>query len=57
MVKVLSIDTGKYKCGFILAEISEQKVYKAIILKSQLLEAYVKNLNSIEDISNSACNN
>ena len=32
MVKVLSIDPGKYKCGLVLAEISEQKVYKAIVL-------------------------
>ena len=51
MVKVLSIDPGKYKCGLVLAEISEQKVYKAIVLKSEILEDYVTDLNSIEDIS------
>ena len=51
MVKVLSIDPGKYKCGLILAEISEQKVYKAIVLRSEIFEDYVKNLNSVEDIS------
>ena len=51
MVKVLSIDPGKYKCGLVLAEISEQKVYKAIVLKSEILDDYVKDLNSIEDIS------
>ena len=51
MFKLISIDPGKYKCGLVLAEISEQKVYKAIILKSELLEAYVRNLNTIEDIS------
>ena len=51
MVKVLSIDPGKYKCGLVLAEISEQKVYKAIVLKSEILDDYVTDLNSVEDIS------
>ena len=47
----LSIDPGKYKCGLVLAEITKQKVYKAIILKSEFLEDYVKNLNTVEEIS------
>ena len=51
MYKILSIDPGKYKCGLVFAEISEKKVYKAIILKSKFLEDYVRNLNSVEDIS------
>ena len=51
MIKVLSIDPGKYKCGLVFAEISEQKVYKAIVLESKILENFVKNLNSVEDIS------
>ena len=51
MSKLLSIDPGKYKCGLVLAEISEKKVYEAIILKSELFEDYVRNLNTIEDIS------
>ena len=51
MVKLVSIDPGKYKCGLVLAEISEKKVHKAIILKSELLEDYVRNLNIVEDIS------
>ena len=51
MLKFLSIDPGKSKCGLVLADISEKKVYKAIILKSELIEDYVKNLNTIEDIS------
>ena len=51
MFKLLSIDPGKFKCGLVLAELSEKKVYKAIILKSELLEDYVKNLNKFEDIS------
>ena len=51
MLKFLSIDPGKSKCGLVLAEISEKKVYKAIILKSELIGDYVKHLNTIEDIS------
>ena len=51
MPKVITIDPGKSKCGIVLAEISEKKVYKAIILKSELLENYVRNLIAAEDIS------
>ena len=51
MPKVISIDPGKNKCGLVLAEISEKKVYKAIILKSEFLENYVRNLTTSEDIS------
>ena len=51
MSKVLTIDPGKSKCGLILAEISQKKVYEAIILKSELLEKYVRDLISAEDIS------
>ena len=51
MPKVITIDPGKSKCGLVLAEISEKKVYKAIILKSELLEKYVRNLITTEDIS------
>ena len=51
MPRVITIDPGKSKCGLVIAEISEKKVYKAIILKSELLENYVRNLISAEDIS------
>ena len=51
MPRVITIDPGKSKCGLVLAEISEKKVYKAIILKSELLENYVRNLITVEDIS------
>ena len=51
MPKVISIDPGKSKCGLVLAEISEKKVYEAIIIKSELLENYVRNLTTAEDIS------
>ena len=51
MSRVITIDPGKSKCGLVLAEISEKKVYKAIILKSELIENYVRNLIAAEDIS------
>ena len=51
MPKVIAIDPGKSKCGLVLAEINEKKVYKAIILKSELIENYVRNLITAEDIS------
>ena len=51
MGKVITIDPGKSKCGLVLAEISEKKIYEAIILKSELLEDYFKNFNNIEDIT------
>ena len=51
MLKFLSINPGKSKCGLVLAEISEKKVYKAIIIKTELVSDYIKNLNTVEDIS------
>jgi len=51
MPRVITIDPGKIKCGLVLAEISEKKVYEAIILKSEFLEDYVRNLIAVEDIS------
>ena len=50
MARVVTIDPGKSKCGLVLAEISEKKVYKAIILKSELLENYLRNLLIAEDV-------
>jgi len=51
MSRVITIDPGKSKCGLVLAEISEKKVYKAIIVKTALLKNYVRNLITSEDIS------
>ena len=51
MPRVITIDPGKSKCGLVIAEISEKKVYKAIILKSELLVNYVRNLIAAEDVS------
>ena len=51
MFKLISIDPGKFKCGLVFAELSEKKVYKAIILESHLIKEYIRNLNKVEDIS------
>ena len=51
MSKLISIDPGKCKCGLVLADIDEKKVYQAIILKSEFLDEYVKDLKTFEDIS------
>ena len=51
MFKVISIDPGKFKCGLVLADIDEKKVYEAIVIESKLIDDYVRNLNTSEDIS------
>jgi len=51
MPRIITIDPGKSKCGLVIAEISEKQVYKAIILKSELLENYVRHLIAAEDVS------
>ena len=50
MPKVIAIDPGKSKCGLVLVDITEKKVFNAIIVKSELLEKYVRNLIKSEDI-------
>ena len=51
MFRLISIDPGKCKCGLVLADINEKKIHKAIILKSELLVDYVRNIDRVEDIS------
>ncbi len=51
MAKIISIDPGKSKCGLVLADVSEKKVYEAIILKSELIEGFVRNLNTVKNLS------
>ena len=51
MSKVVSIDPGKSKCGLVIAEINEKKVYEAIILKSEFIVSYLKKSNIVEDVS------
>ncbi len=41
---VISIDPGISKCGLTVADIKENKVYEAIVVKSSLLLEYVKKI-------------
>ena len=49
MSKVLAIDPGISKCGVILADIREKKVYEAVVISSNLLLKYVKSKYKIEN--------
>ena len=51
MCKVISIDTGKYKCGLVLVDIKKKKIDQAIVLNTEFLPKYVKTLKSVENIS------
>ena len=51
MSRVITIDPGKSKCGLVLAEITEKKVYEAIVVKSELLENYLRKQINTEKIS------
>ena len=51
MPRVITIDPGKSKCGLVLAEISEKKVHKAIILQTEIIKDYISNLITVEDIT------
>ena len=52
MFKLISIDPGKCKCGLVLVDFLEKKVDQAIVLNTEFLPIYVKNLNASENISN-----
>jgi len=51
MFKLISIDPGKCKCGLVLVDINKKKVDQAIVLNTEFLPQYVKNLKSVENIS------
>ena len=51
MTRIISIDPGKNKCGIVVAETSEKKVFKATIIKSELIQEYVRNIINFEEIS------
>ena len=51
MFKLISIDPGKYKCGLVLVDLPKKKVDQAIVLNTEFLPNYVKNLNVSENIS------
>ena len=42
MSRVIAIDPGISKCGVILVDIHEKKVYEALVIKSNLLLKYVQ---------------
>ena len=51
MFKLISIDPGKCKCGLVLVDMQKKKVDQAIVLNTEFLPNYVKNLNGSENIS------
>ena len=51
MFKLISIDPGKCKCGLVLVDLHKKKVDLAIVLNTEFLPNYVKNLNGSENIS------
>ena len=51
MFKLISIDPGKCKCGLVLVDLQKKIVDQAIVLNSEFLPNYVKNLNGSENIS------
>ena len=51
MSKLISIDPGKCKCGLVLVDLLKKKVDQAVVINTESLPKYVKNLNSYENIS------
>ena len=51
MIKLISIDPGKCKCGLVLADLHQKRVDQAVVLNTELLPQYLKTLNSVENIS------
>ena len=51
MVKLISIDPGKCKCGLVLADLHQKRVDQAVVLNTAFLPQYLKTLNRSENIS------
>ena len=51
MIKLISIDPGKCKCGLVLADLYQKRVDQAVVLNTAFLPHYLKNLNNSENIS------
>ena len=51
MSKLISIDPGKCKCGLVLVDLDQKRVDQAVVLNTEFLQKFVKNLNSYENIS------
>jgi len=43
MIKLISIDPGKCKCGLVLADLHQKRVDQAVVLNTALLLHYLKN--------------
>ena len=50
MAKVIAIDPGIYKCGLIIADLKEKKVFKAEVIQSNNLLNYVRNVYQNQNI-------
>ena len=50
MMKLISIDPGKCKCGLVLADLNHKRVDQAVVLNTAFLPQYLKTLNSSENI-------
>ena len=51
MIKLISIDPGKCKCGLVLVNLHQKKVDQAVVLNTEFLAKYVKTLKKYENIS------
>ena len=51
MIKLISIDPGKCKCGLVLADLYQKRVDQAVVLNTAFLPQYLKTLNTNENIS------
>ena len=51
MMKLISIDPGKCKCGLVLADLYQKRVDQAVVLNTAFLPQYLKTLNSSVNIS------
>ena len=51
MIKLISIDPGKCKCGLVLADLHQKRVDQAVVLNTAFLPQYLKTLDSVENIS------
>ena len=51
MFKLIAIDPGKCKCGLVMVDVNKKKVDQAIVINTELLPKYVKNLKSSQNIS------
>ena len=50
-MKLISIDPGKFKCGLVVVDIDKQTVDQAVVLNTEFLPKFLKNLKSVENIS------